>query len=298
MLAKNWERAEEVLWKAQEIAGEKMPRTHTLLGEVYKYIGQYEKAEQQYNIAISKWQDMEAMSYLADLQLNHLKDYDEAEKTLLEILIKDNSWNLSQKALAFGSLGDLYLKKDQFQKAEAAYDSAIVIIPQYTNFYIKKARLYKEYGFFDKAEDYYKIAIQKEVSSANIDFYQDELFRMYLISKQIDKAKDLFPKVASNPSLYYYLAKYYLESGDLSTMEQTIQDGIERHLQDDLLFYNNACLYSLAKKEREAIAQLKLAFDKGYNDYEHLQNDQDLEAIRDTQGFDKMMEDYIPDQKK
>ena len=50
-------------------------------------------------------------------------------------------------------------------------------------------------------------------------------------------------------------------------------------------YYNLACFQSLLKKKGEAIKNLELAYDNGFQDYNHMMNDTDLDNLRSDKRF-------------
>jgi len=51
------------------------------------------------------------------------------------------------------------------------------------------------------------------------------------------------------------------------------------------IYYNLTCIYSLLNNKTSALTYLKKAIDVGYNDYGHVQNDSDLDNIRNEKEF-------------
>ncbi len=61
---------------------------------------------------------------------------------------------------------------------------------------------------------------------------------------------------------------------------------LARLLPDDpFVFYNLACSLALVGQRAEAIAALRHALQQGYADFEHLDQDSDLDALRDEPAF-------------
>ncbi len=74
--------------------------------------------------------------------------------------------------------------------------------------------------------------------------------------------------------------------GDMYTRAGFWQKGLEVDLKlvrlrpkDAIVFYNLACSYSLLNQTRLALAALTKAIDLGYNDFQHLREDADLENL-------------------
>lgn len=60
---------------------------------------------------------------------------------------------------------------------------------------------------------------------------------------------------------------------------------IEIQPEDNSLYYNIACLYSIQNNITESIKWLSQSIDKGYNNWNLLQNDKDLENVREASDF-------------
>jgi arylsulfatase A-like enzyme len=57
-------------------------------------------------------------------------------------------------------------------------------------------------------------------------------------------------------------------------------------------YYDVACLYSLLNKEKEALKFLEKAIRAGYDNFNHMQQDTDLDNIRDTDQFKEILTKY------
>ncbi|MFM8492077.1 MAG: TPR end-of-group domain-containing protein [Candidatus Methylopumilus sp.] len=54
------------------------------------------------------------------------------------------------------------------------------------------------------------------------------------------------------------------------------------------IYYNLTCIYSLLDNKASALTYLRKAIDAGYNDYGNVQNDTDLENIRNEKEFTEL----------
>ena len=82
--------------------------------------------------------------------------------------------------------------------------------------------------------------------------------------------------------------------GELYTKRGLYRQGLaidERlaHLQpqDPLIFYNLACSYSLLNDTDKALRAIKRAFSYGYNNFDYLEQDQDLINLRNDGRFQR-----------
>jgi len=80
--------------------------------------------------------------------------------------------------------------------------------------------------------------------------------------------------------------------GDLYTRAGLWQKGLEVDLkltelrpEDALVFYNLACSYALLNQTRAALSALTKAIDFGYDDFEYLKGDTDLDNLLKDEHF-------------
>lgn len=62
--------------------------------------------------------------------------------------------------------------------------------------------------------------------------------------------------------------------------------------------YNLCCYYSLTGNKIKALEYLEKALADKFNDFNHIQNDADLEAIRNELRFTELLKKYFPDKFK
>lgn len=88
------------------------------------------------------------------------------------------------------------------------------------------------------------------------------------------------------------LAENYTEKG-MYTEGLDIDKRLSRLLpSDETVHYNLACSYALTKNYKTAVEVLKKAIELGYNDFNHLFNDPDLECLYDLPEFISLTEKY------
>lgn len=61
---------------------------------------------------------------------------------------------------------------------------------------------------------------------------------------------------------------------------------------DCVVHYNFACSLALGQHTREAVAELRKAFERGYDDFTYLEADSDLDNIRDEPEFKALLKEY------
>lgn len=61
---------------------------------------------------------------------------------------------------------------------------------------------------------------------------------------------------------------------------------------DFVIRYNLACSLAVGGHRREAIQALRAALEQGYDDFEYLETDSDLDALRDDPAYRALMREY------
>jgi tetratricopeptide (TPR) repeat protein len=61
---------------------------------------------------------------------------------------------------------------------------------------------------------------------------------------------------------------------------------------DFVIRYNLACSLAVGGHRREAIAALRAALEHGYDDFEYLENDGDLDSLREDPAYVALMREY------
>jgi len=61
---------------------------------------------------------------------------------------------------------------------------------------------------------------------------------------------------------------------------------------DYVVRYNLACSLAMGGYRREALAALRAALEQGYDDYEYLETDSDLDTLRDDPAYRALMREY------
>ncbi len=103
--------------------------THINIGDCYKEMGEYEKAEEQYNLAL------------------------EAAKT-------DEKIGGEMTAKAMAGIGDIYLRKGEFENAQSYFEQSIELLPDNEILAYNVGEIYFANQKLDDAIRYYGIAIQ------------------------------------------------------------------------------------------------------------------------------------------
>jgi len=118
------------------------------------------------------------------------------------------------------------------------------------------------------------------------------IFVPAIIAQQNETKSELVyhARMKYRESVQFSLQKDY--QGAVNILEKLLlTPGIEQAEQDLTgIFYALACNYSCLNEKEKALYYLEKAVDAGFADYEHLQEDKDLDNIRTAAGFKKIAE--------
>lgn len=143
-------------------------------------------------------------------------------------------------------------------KAIEDYTTAIVLAPNYAYSYLGRADNYKKKGRNDAAIADYKKVVELDTTYTTNSCAQYALFEL----GEKDKAK-------------------------------AFQDSVIAHYPDDKgVYYDGACLYCRMGEYDKALANLKLSLEKGYCDFAHIYNDDDLDALKNRNDFKALINGY------
>ena len=151
--------------------------------------------------------------------------------------------------------------KDNTRDVEGAiedYSMAIALNPDYAYAYLGRADMYTLQGNEEAAKaDYHKVL-------------------------EIDTVPD-----TDACAMYAYM-----ELGERNNAKVFMQRMIDENPDDKGVYYDAACLYSRMGEKEEAVDYLRLSFEKGFHDFVHIDNDDDMDAIRDMEEFKALIEEY------
>ncbi len=271
------------------------PNNCILLGKFYEKYDEWHRAEFLYHKALELEPDLDAAySALQTLYQNHPElTFDMDRPALLAKIESGKAEAIHHIALSnlYKYEGEETLAIEQLKRALTKTD-----VPQ--PIMLNLARLYADAQEPAQAE----VVLDSLLSS---DFLSnDQIFEMALIyqnlnleskvNQALQKGVDLTNRCES----VYYFAKLFLDARQMDLVQIIIQMGKEKYPGDQLLYYNNACLYSLANLKEKAIQELELAFQYGYNNIALMKKDSDLDNIRDTSEFNALVDQYFPEKSK
>jgi len=200
----------------------------------------------------------------------------------------------STDAYNYGNRGDAKRLMGSYKEAKDDFTKAITIEPRESWFYYRRGWIEEEFLKNNEAglNDYNEaISIDKEYVYTYL--HRGRLYEMKL--KNPIKAKEDYNSILLLDTIVLKAAncrQYALfHLGRTDEAIAWLNKIIEQYPTEGN-YYDAACLYSLMKKPNEALSNLKLAFQYGYINFNHLQDDDDIDNIRQLPEFKKLVSEW------
>lgn len=259
---------------------------HNCLGRVYENQENYAKAIEEYKLSFKAYESASSASDIADCY-SELENYNAALKyinTALE-LYPSYVWYMTSKADILDNLGNT-------ADAISLMTECITNKPEYSSLYYSRG-LYKEYSNdLDGAIEDYTFAIALYPDYVYAHFRRAET---YTRKGETALAQQDYQKVVeldTVPDNYSY-AQFALQA--LGENAKAI-DFMNRIIEADTAYvgnyYNAACLYARMRDSEKSIDYLRIALEKGYHEFNHIEKDTDLDSVRNLDEFKALIEQY------
>ena len=211
---------------------------------------------------------------------------DRAASLLGGLIDKDPDW------LLFVTRGDIFLHAGRLDEAITDFTAAIEEVPDGAYAYYKRGWCHEMNGNKEKAMEDYNLGIDNSQ-----DYPYLYLMRGELLLDSGDKAaaeKD-FERVLQKDTLVdsgscRHYALHFL--GKDKEAEEWMDKVISADPNNEGNYYDKACLYARMGRLDDAVAALQTAFVKGYRNFGHIRQDDDMDPIRKLPEFKVLMAEY------
>lgn len=213
--------------------------------------------------------------------------YDEALASINQSLDMDSTElaNLVKKAYIYYEMGNV-------KAAIAEWDNLLTIDPESSMGYGRR-------GWYKNLDGDLEGAIEDMTTSIVLNPDNAYAYEcrgdIYMRQGKKELAEADFKKVIeieNSPEKYSCVEYAYQGLGQydkaIAALDTIIARG-EDHASD---YYNAACLYSRMKDKENALKYLEKSFEEGYIGFSHLVKDYDMDFIRDTPEYKKLVEKY------
>lgn len=194
------------------------------------------------------------------------------------------------EAKAHNNIGTIYKDLGKFDDALQHYNRAITLNPFLPETYYNRGVLFEIKGKSQKALADFNQAVQLKPDLAKL--------RLKLGNALIKKGKlneaifHFKTAVAINPhdvKAHLLLAKALTKSDKTKESIEVYKKILKLNPQLSTIYYNIACLYAKKYNVEEAIVWLKMAIHKGYDKWDLIKTDPDLNPIRHTNDYQRLI---------
>ena len=257
-----------------------------LLLSIYEEAGEYENAIKEYDALEEDYgKDEFIYAHRADC-------YNKLGLTDMALSEIEKAIELEADYSNICSKGGILRTAGRYAEAIEVFDQAIEVDPLYAFAYYSKGWCHELSGDDDKAMECYDLGIDLDKEYAYI-----YLMRGQIHLKRGDKIKAeedfntvlQLDTVVTDGSCRQY-ALHFLGRDDEA--DEWMQKLIDDEPYDMGHYYDKACLYSRMGRTDEAVKALETALEMGYCAFPHIENDDDMDAIRGRDDFRALIVKY------
>lgn len=257
-----------------------------LLLSIYEEAGEYENAIKEYD-ALEEDYGKDEYIYA-----HRAYCYDKLGLTDMALSEIEKAIELEADYSNICSKGGILRTAGRYAEAIEVFDQAIEVDPLYAFAYYAKGWCHELSGDDDKAMECYDLGIDLDKEYAYI-----YLMRGQIHLKRGDKIKAeedfntvlQLDTVVTDGSCRQY-ALHFLGRDDEA--DEWMQKLIDDEPYDMGHYYDKACLYSRMGRTDEAVKALETALEMGYCAFTHIENDDDMDAIRGRNDFRALIVKY------
>jgi tetratricopeptide (TPR) repeat protein len=195
------------------------------------------------------------------------------------------------EAVEYNTQGCQAIERGLYKDAIRLLTKAIEKDPKYDKAYYNRALAYAWMNKFDEALPDYNKAIEINPNYSKALVGRGKVLQN---KKKIKEALMDFNKAievgTDDPDAYYNRGVIYLEG---KIEDQGIKDFLKATEIDPKYYkayYNIACVYSINNEAEKALVYLEKAVDTGMKDLDFVMKDPDLDNIRNSEGFKKIIQ--------
>ncbi len=271
------------------------PVAHNNMGWYYQNSGQYEEALKEYKAAVGINRKL-ALTYSGILWI-YIEKLGQPDSAILwaRKMLSDNP----DAAWGYSNLGAAWISIDSLDKAEAAFEEARQIDPDFTVNLYRLAHTYRLQGNYDKA-----IGMLREILEINpneASAYYD-MGMNYQFMRKPHEARECFvefKKIASedwmvkwpdSPKTYSALSVIAARLNDFETSNLMLRKTIEI---DSTLHDKFAEVYCAQGKINDALNELEMSLKDGYRNLFWLKISPDLQILQSEARYRNMIKKYF-----
>lgn len=256
---------------------------------IYEWQYDFVNAIAEYNSIEKEYGASDNMYYHKSQCYKEIGDYENAIKEITKCIetgeYKENYYIIGERA-------DYHRKAGHYDKAIADFSKMIEIAPLEVYPYYKCGWCYELKGDDKTAMEYYNAGIDIDKEYPYIYLMRGEQYHKQglkdLANADFEEILKLDTIVSSTSCRQYALHFLGMNDEAIEWMGKIIENDPE----NNSIYYDKSCLLSRMGKIDEAIAALRTSFEKGYRSFAHLENDDDMDNIRNHPDFIALINEY------
>lgn len=257
------------------------------VGDTYLALEDVEKAVLYLRKASQMAPDNSLYHYDLGLACLTLERYEECARESVAALRNDPEMRFGRTNLgknAMQNLGLAYMHLERYEDAEACFRKNLHLVA--STYFNLGLTLFRQKKFEDALINF-KRATELVPDDPE---YWDLIGSSYIRLNRFDEAKEVLEKAIQIDDTYA-LAHHDMaivlaqRPGQEEEAMKSVKRAIELDKNNPYSYYDLSCLYVRQNKKKMAFKNLNMAIQKGFNDLELIDNDHDLDPIRDDEAF-------------
>jgi tetratricopeptide (TPR) repeat protein len=258
------------------------------MGILFFTIGKYHDAEIQFREALKidprndKYHEKLASILAAQMKL---KDAISEYKAALAINPESADYSYS--------LANLFMSMGNADQAIICYLNALARVPGNIKVRTKLGNAYAAANRLDDAIREYNEVLR--ISPDSQEAFKGSIAvsaRKAMIDEKIRALEAQLGAKSGDPHMIYSLAVLNASKGDFENALRYLNQMAQAQPGDPNIYYNIACIKSRENKTDEAMSSLYVAIQKGFNKWDMIRTDRDLENVRGTEVFKILMKGH------
>jgi serine/threonine protein kinase/Flp pilus assembly protein TadD len=198
---------------------------------------------------------------------------------------------------AHASLGLALAQNNQFEEAVKEFEAAIQLNPKFFEAYYEYARICRSLGKHKQSVKLFEKASQVRPEDYQAALFLVSAYHNAKLKTKIEKANQRALEVVRkhldlNPDdarALYLGAGALIKADELEEAEQWVEKAVSIDPNETAVLYNAACIYSELGKVDVALDYFEKTIESGYASREWIENDSDLDPIRNHPRFQKAL---------
>ena len=259
-----------------------------LIGLAHQHIGDYRGALEYYQQVTERQELSGTVASFIATAYQGLGDYSSALKYIDEAISLDPT----DYTYIYGKAQMLF-EDDNFQRALAESNKYVALMPDDFDGYYQRAQIKSKLQDLQGAIDDYSKGI--ELNDTYLFAYIKRADRYTALGRK-DAATADYRKVIEilqeHDATDITMAYAYQSLGEQEQALAAIAKCIEEAPDDAELYYSISGVYGRMGKTEQALDNLRIAFEKGYNSFSFIEQDDDLAALRDNPQYKALIQQY------